>query len=104
MEDVFSHWLKALLMIQRCPTIKIRDLAIALNVTDRTASKIIHELKESGMVQVTRHGRRNRYRVDKDRCAQTWLSKEKTLAELLIFLSEHEPHGNRGAEHECWKA
>lgn len=54
---------RALLVIASDPQSRLRDIAAALDVTERTAFGIVADLTEAGYVVKEREGRRNRYHV-----------------------------------------
>jgi DNA-binding transcriptional ArsR family regulator len=56
----------ALLYIAHDPETRLRDLAVALDITERTAYGIVADLAEAGYVVKEKEGRRNRYRIEGD--------------------------------------
>jgi DNA-binding MarR family transcriptional regulator len=54
---------RALLVIAHDPDARLRDLAAALDVTERTAYGIVVDLTEAGYVAKEKDGRRNRYHI-----------------------------------------
>jgi DNA-binding IclR family transcriptional regulator len=54
----------ALTYTARHPDARIRDIAAALGITERSAHRIVSELVEAGYISRTRKGRRNHYKVD----------------------------------------
>lgn len=77
---------RALLLIASDPTARLRDLAAALEVTERTAFKIVTDLTEAGFLEKERDGRRNQYRVQADAVLPDSVSRERTIGELLELL------------------
>jgi DNA-binding IclR family transcriptional regulator len=57
---------QVLLYIARDPDVRLRDIAAALSITVGSAQRIVSDLVESGIVTRERHGRRNRYQIDKN--------------------------------------
>jgi DNA-binding IclR family transcriptional regulator len=55
-----------LVEIARCPEARIRDIATAAGITERTAQAIVADLETAGYVARTRVGRRTRYTVNRD--------------------------------------
>lgn len=53
-----------LLAIAEDPTLRLRDIARAVGITERATIRILRELVEGGVVHRRRVGRRNVYRVD----------------------------------------
>jgi DNA-binding IclR family transcriptional regulator len=57
---------QVLLCIARDPDVRLRDIADAVGVTLGSAQRILADLVEAGYVQRDRHGRRNRYVINRD--------------------------------------
>jgi hypothetical protein len=57
---------QVLLCIARDPQIRLRDIADAVGVTVGSAQRILADLVEAGYVQRERHGRRNRYLINRE--------------------------------------
>jgi MarR family len=55
-----------LVEIARNPQARIRDIAAAAGITERTAQAIVADLEEAGYITRTRAGRRTRYSVNPD--------------------------------------
>ena len=54
---------RVLIMVARDPDLRVRDLAAACQVTERTVQGIVTDLEQAGYLIRTRAGRRNRYQV-----------------------------------------
>ncbi|MBA9002583.1 MULTISPECIES: helix-turn-helix transcriptional regulator [Thermomonospora] len=57
---------RVLICIARSPTIRMRDVADQIGITERAAQLIINDLEEAGYLTRTRVGRRNTYTVNAD--------------------------------------
>jgi MarR family len=55
-----------LVEIARNPRARIRDIAAAAGITERTAQAIVADLEEAGYITRARTGRRTRYSVNPD--------------------------------------
>ncbi len=55
-----------LVEIARDPGARIRDIAAAADITERTAQVIVADLEAAGYITRTRVGRRTRYTVNRD--------------------------------------
>jgi DNA-binding MarR family transcriptional regulator len=55
-----------LLSIARDPGIRLRDVALAVGITERATQRIVADLVKEGYVSRTRVGRRNRYEIHMD--------------------------------------
>ena len=65
--NFLTNQARALLFVARNPDCRVRDLADAIGVTERTAQGIVAELVDTGYVVKEKDGRRNHYQVDKRR-------------------------------------
>jgi predicted transcriptional regulator len=72
--------------VARNPDARIRDIATAVGVTDRAAQTILNELVEAGYLARSRHGRRNRYRLDAKRPLRHPIEQEHAIGDLLAAL------------------
>lgn len=58
---------RVLLTIAANPDIRLRDIATAVDITERRAHAIVTDLTEDGYVEKHRIGRRNRYEIQTHR-------------------------------------
>lgn len=58
-----THHARVLILISRDPGIRLRDVAVACDVTERTVQGIVADLEDAGYLTHIREGRRNRYSV-----------------------------------------
>lgn len=79
---------RALLFIAADPGARLRDLAAALGVTERTAYGIVADLAEAGYVVKEKDGRRNRYRIQTHLPLRDAVSRGRTIGEVLDLLGE----------------
>ncbi len=83
------HWTlltnhgRILLLVAQQPDIRIRDLAKAAQVTERTAQTMITDLEEAGYISKKRVGRRNRYTVEKRRAFRHPAESGHKVGELI---------------------
>ena len=77
---------RAMLFLAREPDARLRDLAEALEVTERTAFAIVVDLTEAGYLVKERQGRRSRYEIQDDRPLGDPISRERTIGDLLALL------------------
>src|SRR5690349_15578800 len=57
---------QVLLAVSRDPDLRLRDIADDLGITVGSAQRILSDLVDAGFVTRERHGRRNRYVVQRD--------------------------------------
>ena len=74
---------RALLYIAHDPDARLRDLAVSLNITERTAYSVVADLTEAGYVVKEKEGRRNRYHIQTHLPLRDSISRERTIGEVL---------------------
>ena len=79
---------RAVMFIAQNPDVRLRDLAVALDVTERTAYGIVVDLTESGYVVKEKDGRRNRYHIQEHLPLRDSIGRERTIGEVLDLLVE----------------
>lgn len=94
--NVMSHWsfitnhARVLLFIANRPDARLRDLALALGITERTAYAIVADLAEGGYIIKERGGRRNRYLIQEDLPMPEAVGQKRTIGEVLELLAVRE--------------
>ncbi len=88
--DFLTNHAHVLLCISQDSGVRLRDIAAAVGVTERTAHKVLSELVEEGYVLRERHGRRNRYKVKPELPLRHPLVREREVGELLDALERPE--------------
>jgi DNA-binding transcriptional regulator LsrR (DeoR family) len=81
-----------LLLIARDTRIRLRDIAAALDITERRAQRIVGELVESGFLTIEREGRRNLYHVALHLPLRLPFQQDIDLGTLLTVVPESLPH------------
>jgi DNA-binding IclR family transcriptional regulator len=81
---------RALLYIAHDPDARLRDLAVSLDVTERTAFGIVADLAEAGYVVKEREGRRNRYHIQEHLPVRDSTSRERTVGEVLDLFAQRQ--------------
>lgn len=76
-----------LLCIAHDPGARLRDIARALDITERTAHAIVADLVDDGFMVKTKEGRRNRYKIDERLTLRNPIGREHSLGELLAVLT-----------------
>ena len=77
---------RVLLCIAHDPGVRLRDIATALGITERSAYSIVTDLAEAGYVMKEKDGRRNRYQIREDLPLRGSISEERTIGEVLDIL------------------
>lgn len=71
---------------------RLRDIAQALDITERAAQRIVTELVDEGYLTRKREGRRNTYKVHPKRPMRAAQARKTEVGELLdILLSNQDP-------------
>ena len=91
----FTNHARVLICITRDPGLRLRDLAAALGITERSAYGIVSDLVEAGYVVKEKDGRRNRYRVQAQLPLPEPVTQERTIGEVLGVLVDAAARGRR---------
>lgn len=78
---------RVLLVLASDPDARLRDLAAALDITERTAYGIVTDLVEAGYLIKQRGGRRNRYHIQVHLPLPDPIGRERTIGEVLELLA-----------------
>jgi len=78
-----------LLAVAAGPTLRIRDIAEHVGITERAVQLILNDLVDGGYVERTRAGRRNSYRVVQGLPFRHPLEAGHTVDELLAVFVPH---------------
>jgi sugar-specific transcriptional regulator TrmB len=78
---------RVLLCIARNPNVRLRDIAAALEITERSAYSIVGDLADEGYVTKEKEGRRNRYVVQRHLVLPEPTIEERSVGEMIdVFL------------------
>jgi MarR family protein len=77
---------RALVCIADDPGVRLREIAVALDITERSAFGIVSELVAAGYVVKEKEGRRNRYRIQGHLPLRDSVARERTIGEVLDVL------------------
>ena len=84
------------MVISHDPTVRLRDIALTLDITERAAQRIVTELVDEGYLSRTREGRRNVYTVHPHkpmRAEQAQSTEIGDLVELMLGSNGFHPSG-----------
>lgn len=76
-----------LVQLSRDPNLRIRDIAAAVGITERSAQAILVDLEKNGYVTITRIGRRNQYQINPNSKFRHPAEDEKPVSALLKIFS-----------------
>ncbi len=86
-----------LLCIAHDPGVRLRDIASALGVTERSAYGIVTDLAAAGYVVKEKNGRRNCYQIQAHLPLPESISRERTIGEVLdLLVGANAPSRGRG--------
>ena len=77
---------RVLLCIARDPGVRLRDIAVSVGITERSAFAIVSDLAVAGYIVKEKGGRRNRYRVDTQRPMPESADRRLAIGDLLSLL------------------
>lgn len=87
-----AHWTfltnhtHILVVLAREPSMRIRDMADEVGITQRAVQRILAELIEEGVLKVKKEGRRNSYEIQRTTRLRHPLESRHTIGELLDLL------------------
>ena len=84
---------RVLVCIARDPRVRLREIAEALDITERSAYALVGDLVAAGYVVKQRDGRRNRYVIQRHLPLPDPSTPERTIGELLELLLPAHPRG-----------
>jgi hypothetical protein len=68
------------------PDIRLRDIAVTVGITERTAAELVNDLVQAGYLTKTRDGRRNTYELHDELPLRHHLHRHHTVGDLIRFL------------------
>jgi predicted transcriptional regulator len=88
--DFLTNHAHVLMCVANDTGIRLRDIAIAVGITERGAHKILSDLVDEGYVTRERRGRRNHYKVKPELPLRHPLVQEQAVGDLLQVLLRQE--------------
>ena len=85
---LFSNHGHVLVCISRDSDARLRDIAADVGITERAVQKIVRDLQQSGMLSVSKNGRRNCYRIHKKAKLRHELESQSTVGDLMQVVSK----------------
>lgn len=93
----FTNHAHVLFCILRDPTVRLRDVARELEITERTVQRIVMELEAAGFITRQRHGRRNSYVVHPHHSPRHSLVSHQSVTAMQHFFLHQERLDGPGA-------
>ena len=78
----------ALLCLARDPTMRMRDIAEKVGITERAVQRIVRELAEAGYINIERQGRRNTYSVVRGLPLRHPIEMHRSVDDLIALVEE----------------
>ena len=79
---------RALHYIAQNPDARLRDIAAAIQITERTAFGIIADLAQAGYIVKEKDGRRNRYHIQDHLPVHDSFGRQRTIGDVLDLLGD----------------
>jgi DNA-binding transcriptional ArsR family regulator len=95
---------RALLCIAHDPDVRLREIAAALDITERSAYAIVNDLTSAGYVLKKRDGRRNRYAIQHHRRLPEPTLRDRTVGDVLELLVGEKPRSRTAAARKTTRA
>ena len=77
---------RVLLCIAHDPGVRLRDIAVSLDITERRAYGIVTDLAKAGYVVKQKDGRRNRYQIQAHLPLPDPVGREPVIGDVLAVL------------------
>ncbi len=81
-----SNHAHILICLYRDPTVRLRDLAVNVGITERAVISIIEDLETAKILVRSKEGRRNKYKIHESISLRHPLESHKTIGDLLKLL------------------
>ena len=82
-----SNYGHILIYLARNPEARVRDIADAIGITERSALGIISDLENEGYMTVEKIGRRNKYKVNSRLKFRHSMESHKSIGDLIKIFS-----------------
>jgi hypothetical protein len=97
----FSNYGHVLVCLAKNQDTRLRDVAAEVGITERAVQKIVHDLQQAGFLEVSKHGRRNRYKINRRKALRHDLESHCTVGKLLaLILKSAEPKAEAAEQDE----
>jgi DNA-binding MarR family transcriptional regulator len=81
---------RVLLAIARDPETRLREIAAAIDISERRAFGIVTDLADAGYIVKERDGRRSRYHIQSHLPLREPLAERRPIGDILNVLTEAE--------------
>jgi len=83
---IFSNHGHVLVCLAGDPEARLRDVAAQVGLTERAVQTIVRDLQHSGIISISKHGRRNRYRIENIKTLRHDLEAHCTVGALVNLI------------------
>ena len=90
----FTNHAHVLLCLAGDPTLRIRDLAMLVGITERAVQRIVRELASEGFLEVRKVGRRNHYTIHGEKNLRHVVEAHSTVGDIISLVRSMEPAGS----------
>ena len=90
-----SNYGHVLVCLARNRDARLRDVAGEVGITERAVQKIVRDLQGADFLVVSKHGRCNRYRINKRKALRHALEAHCTVGKLLALVAGTARSGQR---------
>jgi DNA-binding Lrp family transcriptional regulator len=80
-----SNHSHVIICLARDAEMRVRDIAIAVGITERAVIRIIVDLEEAGYIRKERVGRRNRYTISSEKHLRHPLEEHHSIRAILAL-------------------
>jgi len=81
---------RVMMVITQDPTVRLRDIASTLDITERAAQRIVTELVDEGYLSRKREGRRNSYTVHPEQPLRAVQAGNTQIGDFIEMLLRNE--------------
>ncbi len=83
----FSNYGHVLVCLSRNNEVRLRDVAAEVGITERAVQKIVKDMQDAGFITISKHGRCNRYRLNKRKSLRHHLESHCNVGKLLALVT-----------------
>lgn len=80
-----SNHSHVLIALAKDPSLRVRDIAAAVGITERAVTMILADLEEAGVLVREREGRRNLYTINPEAPLRHSVESHRNVRDLLLL-------------------
>ena len=78
-----------LICLARAPEMTLREVSLAVDITERAVQRIVADLEQAGVLKHVRSGRRNQYEIQGTEPLRHPLEAHRSTGDLLGMVLDH---------------